>query len=109
MGQPWFQRPPHITLSGACWQICVVFLYDIIVFSRSFKEHIHHLNKALALLQCTEISLKLRECNFAQLRADYFGLLICPENLAMAQQIIDAIKFEQSLTHVWFFFDASNV
>ena len=36
-----FQRMMDVLLSGLKWHICLVYIDDIIVFSRTFEEHLH--------------------------------------------------------------------
>ena len=38
-----FQRLMNILLAGIQWHSCLVYLDDIIVFGRSFTEHIQNL------------------------------------------------------------------
>ena len=37
-----FQRLMHAILCGLHYQICLVYLDDIIVFSRTFEDHLDH-------------------------------------------------------------------
>eukprot|EP00170_Pyropia_yezoensis_P002471 contig_10314_g2475 len=37
-------------LSGVKWKICLVYLDDVIVFSRSHEEHLAHLEEVFELL-----------------------------------------------------------
>ena len=40
-----FQRAMDMILAGVTWQICLVYLDDVIVFSGSPEEHLKHLNE----------------------------------------------------------------
>jgi len=46
-----FQRALDIILSGLRWQTCLVYLDDVIVFSRTVNDHIRHLREVLLLLE----------------------------------------------------------
>jgi len=45
-----FQRAMDLILAGVKWQICLVYLDDVIDFSRSPEEHLQHLDEVLTLL-----------------------------------------------------------
>ena len=45
-----FQRAIDIILSGVKWKTCLVYLDDVIVFSKSKKDHLAHVAEALTLL-----------------------------------------------------------
>ena len=38
-----FQRAMNETLSGLTWVICLVYLDDVLIFSRTFEEHVKHI------------------------------------------------------------------
>ena len=56
-----FQCALDIILSVIRWQICLVYLDDVIVFSRTHVEHAKHLDTVLSLLRSAGISLKLKK------------------------------------------------
>ena len=59
-----FQRAPDIIISRVRWQICLVYLDDVIVFSRTQVEHAKHLDAVLGFLKSAGISLKLKKYRF---------------------------------------------
>ena len=61
-----FQRALDIMLSGVRWQICLVYLDDVIVFSRTVEQHVKHLDTVLSLLRSAGMSMKLKKCAFFQ-------------------------------------------
>ena len=71
-----FQRVLDIILSGVRWQICLVYLDDVIVFSRTHGEHAKRLDTVLSLLRSAGISLKLKKCSFFQPRVHHLGHVI---------------------------------
>ena len=44
-------------LAGLEWHSCFVYLDDILVASRVFDEHVHHLSKVFTLLRCAGLHL----------------------------------------------------
>ena len=57
-----FQRALDIILSGLRWQTCLIYLDDVIVFSKDTKEQVAHVDQVLTLLRQAEVSLKLEKC-----------------------------------------------
>jgi len=52
-----FQRLMDYALDGLTWEICLVFLDDIIIWARSFDEHLQCLNQVFERIR--EANLKL--------------------------------------------------
>jgi hypothetical protein len=53
-----FQRFVDIILSGITWKSCLVYLDDIIVFSKTPAEHMAHLDSVLHRLYRAGLALK---------------------------------------------------
>ena len=108
-----FQRALDIILSRVRWQICLVYLDDVIVFSfRTHAEHAKHLDAVLGLLRSAGISLKLKKCSFFQPYLHYLGHVISPGKLSVAEAAAHAFKtfkFPRTLTQARSFLGACNV
>ena len=50
-----------------------IYIYDIIVFSHSFEEHLHHVPLVLNRLMQHKLTVKLIKCHFACKYVDYLG------------------------------------
>ena len=87
-----FQRMLDILLAGLRWRSCLVYLDDIIVFSKSVDEHFKHLGEILAILRKAGLSLKLKKCNFFTKTVDYLGRVIRPGKLEVAEKNTAALK-----------------
>ena len=87
-----FQRALDIILSGVRWQTCLVYLDDVIVFSRTIDEHIANLDIVLLLLRNAGVSLKLSKCAFFQTKVDYLGHVITPGKLRVATKASEAFR-----------------
>eukprot|EP00923_Selenidium_pygospionis_P053678 GHVN01093313.1.p1 GENE.GHVN01093313.1~~GHVN01093313.1.p1 ORF type:complete len:113 (+),score=0.57 GHVN01093313.1:269-607(+) len=57
-----FQRLMDLTLAGAKWVYCLVYLDDIIVFSRTFDEHLRHLKDLFGRLKQVRLKLSAKKC-----------------------------------------------
>jgi hypothetical protein len=87
-----FQRAMDIILSGVKWKTFLVYLDDVIVFSKSMKDHLAHVAEALTLLGSVGLSLKLKNCHFFAKTVDYLGHVIRPGRLGVAEKKTTALK-----------------
>lgn len=87
-----FQRAVEVILSTAKWHYFEVYWYDIVVFSRSLKEHMGHLRNVLALLAPAGLTFNKNMCNFLGNKIDNLGHVIKPGRFEMADHTTDAIR-----------------
>ena len=107
-----FQRALDIILSGVRWQACLVYLDDVIVFSKTLGDHIAHLDLVLSLLRHAGVSLKLSKCSFFQTKVDYLGHVIRPGKLSVTATASDAFRsfeYPKTLTQLRSFLGTCNV
>ena len=84
-----FQRAMDIILSGVKWDICLVYLDDIIVYSPSYEQHLIDLERVVSLLHGAGATLNLKKCRFFQSEVKYLGHLIrAPGELAITSDNI---------------------
>lgn len=87
-----FQRALDMILAKVKWNYALIYLDDVIVYSKAVEEHIQHVDEILTLLKNAGASLKLKKCHFFQSSVDYLGHVILPGKLAVAQKNIESIK-----------------
>jgi Reverse transcriptase (RNA-dependent DNA polymerase) len=86
-----FQRAMDVLLSRVLWQTAIVYLDDIIVFSRTPEKHLRDLDVVLTLLEEAGVSLNLRKCAFFRSRVDYLGHVVRPGRLAISEEKCAAV------------------
>jgi hypothetical protein len=59
-----FQRMMDVLLSGLKWNICLVYLDDIVIFSKTFLEHLSRLEAVLLRIREANLKLNLSKCSF---------------------------------------------
>lgn len=57
-----FQRSMDVILASLRWQMILLYLVDITIYSKTAEEHINHVRKALKLLQEAEVTSKRWNC-----------------------------------------------
>ena len=64
-----FRRTVAIVLSGFRSKTGLVYLDDVIVFSKTFDQHLDHVAEVMTDLQEAGFSLKLKKCDFFKKRS----------------------------------------
>jgi len=107
-----FQRALDIILSGVKWQSCLVYLDDVIVYSKTQEVHFQHLDDILGLLRAAGVTLKLPKCRFSRTPVEYLGHEITPGRLGVLQAQTKALReaaFPTTRTQVRSFIGMCNV
>ena len=87
-----FQRLMNKTLGGLMWKICMAYMDDIIVFSKTFESHLNHLQSVLECLQKANLKIKLQKCYFAQKKLKYLGHIVDKNGISPDPKLIEAIE-----------------
>jgi hypothetical protein len=70
----------------------IVFLVDIIVYSKSEEQHEHHLRMVFQVLREHQLYAKLSKCSFYQNIIHYLGHIIFEDGIAVDPEKIEAIR-----------------
>ena len=87
-----FQRTLDILLSPYKWRSCLVYLEDIIIFSKSVEKHFQHVEEIITTLKSAGISFKLKKCSFFTNIVKYLGHIIHPGTLEVDATHTTALK-----------------
>jgi len=107
-----FQRALEVILSGLKWQMCLVYLDDVIVFSKTADDHVRSLDIILSRLRQAGVKLHLEKCSFFKREVEYLGHLVCPGKLKVHNKNTEALKqavFPKTKTQMKSFLGACNV
>lgn len=98
-----FQRAMDMILAGVKWQTCLIYLDDVIVFSKTAEQHLDHLAEVLDLLAAAGVTLKATKCHFFQKEVEYLGHVVTPGRVAVNTKNTDAlrrIRYPRTQTHL---------
>jgi transposase InsO family protein len=87
-----FQRIMQDTLRGLHWETCLVYLDDILVFSRDFDEHLERLGKVFDRLKLAGFTLKPSKCHFFQREVEYLGHIISSSGISPNPTKVKAVQ-----------------
>ncbi|KAL5565172.1 hypothetical protein UlMin_028336 [Ulmus minor] len=81
-------------------QFVIVFIDDILIYSRSKEEHERHLRTILQTLREKKLFAKFKKCEFWLENVSFLGHIISKEGIAVDPGKIEAIKNWPTLTNV---------
>ena len=70
----------------------VVFFDDILIYSKTWKEHLQHLDKVLTLLKEHQFYAKKSKCTFGKEEVEYLRHIISHEGVKVGPNKIKVIK-----------------
>ena len=70
----------------------IVFLDDILIYSKSEEEHEHHLRMVLQVLREHQLYAKLSKCSFYQKKIHYLAHIISKDGIVVDPEKIEAIR-----------------
>ena len=100
------QRLMEIILNGLAPDCCMVYLDDILVFSKTFEEHSDNLREVFQRLQQAGLCLKPKKCSFIQHSVDYLGYIVPTEGTTTDSKKVNAIldfPVPQDVKVLWLF------
>jgi transposase InsO family protein len=86
------QRAMQEALAGLLWYAVLVYLDDLLIFSRSFEEHLDHLGAVFERLEAANLTLKLSKCKFCVSEVDYLGHVVGRGGIKVDPQKTRAIE-----------------
>jgi hypothetical protein len=69
----------------------LVFFDDILVYSKTWKEHLKHLEQVLSLLEENQFYAKMSKCTFGKEEVEYHGHIISKDGVKVDPKKIKAI------------------
>ncbi|KAL3700980.1 hypothetical protein R1sor_019002 [Riccia sorocarpa] len=70
----------------------IVFLDDILVYSRTVAEHQRHLQQVLQVLRDNQLYAKLSKCEFGKTEVDYLGHRVSAKGIQVMEEKVEAIQ-----------------
>ena len=98
-----FQSVMNTVLSPYLDRFVLVYLDDILIYSRSISEHMNHLRAVLSALRDAKLYCKLSKCLFCTEEVEYLGHILTPEGVRMDPKKVDSIiswPTPTSVTHL---------
>jgi len=106
-----FQHYINNVLFNCLHKFCQTYLNDILIYSKTLKEHRTHVKEVLDKLREVDLQVNIDKCEFKIQKISFLELLIFINDLRMNSWKVDVIRsweVSRSLTHVQIFIDFCN-
>ncbi|KAL6471884.1 hypothetical protein MHYP_G00205340 [Metynnis hypsauchen] len=87
-----FQHLMELVLADLQWTSCLIYLDDIIVFGRTFEEHLSQLQMVLRKLKEANLKVKPSKCQLFAKEVQYLGHIISQEGIMTDPAKVAAVK-----------------
>ena len=87
-----FERLMERVLSNLSWKVCLVYLDDIIILSKDFKEHLDNLRQVFIRLEQANLKMNPKKCILLQKEVSFFGHIVNKKGIATDPSKLEAIK-----------------
>ena len=97
-----FQKLIELVLAGLSYEVALIYLDDIIIFGKSFEEHLSQLELVLCTIKEAGLKIKGSKCHFLSQRIHFLGHIISkdgvevdPDNVAAVANIKPPSNLEE--------------
>ncbi len=87
-----FQRLMQSCLHDQIYQLLLVYLDDVIIFSKTFDEHLERLDKILTRLAQQGLKIKREKCSFLRKEVSYLGYVVSSGGVSTDPDKIHVVK-----------------
>ncbi|CAI7877024.1 unnamed protein product, partial [Closterium sp. NIES-54] len=87
-----FQAEMNHILRPLLDECVMVYLDDILIYSKNMKEHVEHLRKVFEILRKNRFYVKLSKSDFALKKVQFLGHMVSAEGVHVDPRKIEAVK-----------------
>lgn len=87
-----FQSLMCTVLSGLNYVTCLVYVDDIIVFSKTFDEHLQRLREVFVRLQNANLKINTEKCHFLKDSVEFLGHIVSRRGVEADPKKVEAVK-----------------
>ena len=94
----------ELALSGLQWKAFLIYLDDVIVYGKTFEEHLQRLSMVLLQFRQAGLKLKPSKCHFFETQVTLLGHVLTPDGILPDPDNVEKIKtwpVPTCVTDVW--------
>lgn len=76
-----FERLMEHVLAGLHWEVCLIYMDDIVIFSKTFEEHIDRLRLVFARLRKANLKMSPPKCKLFHHKVECLGHVVSEEGV----------------------------
>jgi len=80
-----------MALAGLTWEICLAYLDDLIIFSRTFEQHMERLQLVFDRLVAAGLKLKPRKCALFQRKVKFLRSIVSGKGIELDPEKVQAV------------------
>ena len=88
---PHFQRAMNHIFRDFIGKFMFVYIDDLVIFSKTYEDHLKHIDLVLAHLKQFDLRVKPSKCNFAKPQVKLLGYIVSKEGIATDPDKVKAI------------------
>lgn len=88
-----FQRTMNCILNKFGWKFSLVYLDDVIIFSKSAEEHLEHIRETVVGLLQYNLDINFKKSEFFNSKIEYLGFKIKQNEIQICDEKISAVKY----------------
>ena len=78
-------------LKGPINEKCMMYLDDVLVIGRKFKDHLDKIREVFQRLREANLSLKPKKCHFAKQQVLYLGYVVSEAGISADKSKVEAV------------------
>ena len=86
-----FQRLIDLILAGLTWEVCLLYLDDVIVMADTFEQHLERLELVMNRPQRAGLKLKPAKCKLFQLKTKLLGHIVSERGIKPDPEKVQAV------------------
>ena len=87
-----FQRMMDLVLRGLSWVSCMVYMDDVVVYSKSWEDHVRHICEVLQRIREAGLTVSIKKCQFGRKQILFLGYVVSRDGVKPDPTKVQAVR-----------------